>query len=154
MTRTPASGLDLASMRDEVSTTLAPQRAGATLLSGFAALALLLASVGISGVVAFAVAQRRREFAVRLALGAPVRRIVLLLVRDMGTPVALGMAAGLAAAIALGPTMRALIVGVEPADPLTLVSTVVLLGIAALLATMAPVRRAARTDPMEAMRAD
>lgn len=66
----------------------------------------------------------------------------------------LGMVAGLMAALALGPTMRGLIVGVEATDPLTLLGTIVVLGVAAVLATVVPARRAARTDPMEAMRAE
>jgi predicted permease len=144
----------LGSMEETVATTLAPQRGVAVLLSSFALLALALASVGIYGVVAYSVVQRRRDFGIRLALGA--RRGVLLahVARGMTVPVAAGVAAGLLAAAALGRTIRGLIFGVQPTDPLTLLATVGILFLAAAAATLIPARRAARSDPLEIVRAE
>ncbi|MQA91301.1 MAG: FtsX-like permease family protein [Gemmatimonas sp.] len=145
---------DLFTMPDAIDVILAPERAGAVFLSAFGALALLLACVGIYGVVAYAVEQRRREFGIRIALGAPFTALISLVTQGIGLPLALGSVAGLAGALAAGPILRGMLVGVDPGDPITLLTTATILGVAALIATVLPARRAARTDPMEAMRAD
>jgi putative ABC transport system permease protein len=122
------------------------------LLAGFGVLALALASVGIYGVVSYAVAQRTREFGIRLALGAQRGRMFGM-VLGQGTRVAgLGIVLGLAAAGAVTRVMTSLLFGVEPVDPLSFVGVPLLLMGVALLACYLPARRATRVDPMVALR--
>lgn len=144
----------LGSMAGEIDTTLASQRGAALFLSGFAALALLLATVGIYGVVSYGVAQRRRDFGIRLALGARSFELVALAARGMSAPILAGVAGGLLAGIALARTVQSLMYDVAPTDPWTLAGTVGLLTLAALLATLIPARRATRADPLEIMRTE
>jgi putative ABC transport system permease protein len=139
-------------MRDFVSADLARPRLTMGLLGGFAAAALLLAAIGLYGVMAFNVAQRTQEIGVRVALGArPVD--VLRLVMQRGVLLTgIGLAIGLAAALALGPVVATLLYGITPADPATLLAAGVLLAGVAVLATYLPARRAARLSPMVALK--
>jgi predicted permease len=133
---------------------LAPQPLLATLIGGFGVVGLILASVGVYGVVAYLVAQRTKEIGIRMALGA-ARRDVLRLVMGRGARLALvGMAIGTAAALGLTRFLRGLLVGVTPADPATFAGVVILLGAVVLLASWLPARRAARVDPMTALRSE
>lgn len=141
-------------MDAELATTLAPQRAVATLLAAFGLLALILASVGIYGVVAYGVAQRRRDFGIRLALGARGDQLITLVARGVGAPLLAGAVIGTVGAVALGHTVRGMMFGVAPTDPLTLAGALAILVLAAAVATLVPARRAARTDPLEVMRAE
>jgi putative ABC transport system permease protein len=139
-------------MDDLLSETVAPPRLQAGLVSAFAGLALLLAAVGLYGVLACAVAQRTHEIGVRIALGAQQRN-VLSLVIDHGMKLALaGVALGLLSALALTRALRSLLYDVKPTDPLTLAAVSLLLLAVALLACWLPARRATRVDPMEALR--
>jgi putative ABC transport system permease protein len=129
-----------------------PSRFYALLVAAFAALAVALASVGVYGVMSFAVSQRTPEIGVRLALGAEQRQIFGLIVGDSVKLAAAGLALGAAGAIAVGRTLRTLLYGVGGADLATFATmAAVLLGIA-LLATYVPARRATRVDPMLALR--
>jgi putative ABC transport system permease protein len=122
-----------------------------TLLGG---LALLIGAVGIYSVVSYSVTRRRAEFGVRMALGAAPRRILSDVVAGGLAPVLGGIAAGLAAALALGSTVRRFLYGIEATDvPSLAMAAVVLLG-AALLAAVIPAARAGRTDPVTALRAE
>ena len=123
-------------------------------LAGFAGLALALAALGVYGVVAFSVSQRRREVAVRMALGAEPGRVLSMILREGMALVAAGAVLGVAAALLLGKTLANQLYGVAPRDPLTLVTIVAVLGGVAALATLLPARRAAAADPMTALRAD
>jgi putative ABC transport system permease protein len=125
-----------------------------TLLVSFAGLAVLLAVVGIYGVVGFNVEQRTHEISVRMALGAERASVVGLILRQESVPVAIGVAVGLAGAIAVGRVMRELLFNVAPADPVTLITMPVLLGAVALVACMIPARRAVNVEPANALRAD
>jgi predicted permease len=121
-------------------------------LGGFAALGLLLAAIGIYGVLAYAVARRTREIGVRMALGAARRRVVGMVLRDSLAPVVAGSVVGIVAALAATRLMRAMLYGVSPTDPTTfVVVTVVLFGVA-LLASAVPASRASRVDPIVALR--
>jgi putative ABC transport system permease protein len=131
---------------------IAPQRFGALLLAMFAAAAALLAGIGVYGVMSYAVAQRRHELGVRLALGAQPRDLFALVLGRGLVLTALGSALGLAGARALGPAIGGLLFGVGPTDPVTLVLVPVGLAAVALLACWLPGRRAARIDPLEALR--
>jgi len=132
----------------------APRRTLALLLTGFALFALLLASIGVYAVVAYGVGQRKREFGIRLALGASpatVRRGVLADTLRLATA---GLAVGLPAAWAVSRLMRDLLFGVTPADPATFAGMIVVLGAMALLAAYIPALHASRLDPTSALRGD
>jgi ABC-type antimicrobial peptide transport system permease subunit len=122
------------------------------LLSGFALVALLMAALGIYGVVAFVVSRRTREVGIRMALGARAADVLRLVLRQGMTPVLIGLAAGLALSLGLGRLSAGLLFEVPPHDPATLAAAAAVLTAAALLACAVPARRAARIDPAQALR--
>jgi putative ABC transport system permease protein len=142
--------------------TLEPLYAGAmsrtsftlALMAAAAAVALVLGVSGLYGVVAYAVAQRRREIGIRLALGAADRQIRGLFVRHGLLVIAAGLGGGLAGAAAAARVMASLLFGVAPTDLLTFVAAPLVLGTTAVLATYLPARRAMRVDPVETMKAE
>ena len=138
----------------ETSQTAYIHRSAAYLVSGFAALALVLGTVGLYGVVAFSVGQRTREIGVRMALGAQRGSVYRLILREAGILAAVGIVIGLGCAVGAASTMRMLLFGVAAWDAGTLGSVAVLLGAAALLASFFPAHRAAGVDPAEALRAE
>jgi putative ABC transport system permease protein len=143
---------NIATMEEVLGREAAQRRLGMILLTAFAVLALLLASLGIYGVLAYFVAQHRNEIGVRLALGATPARILLLVLRKGMGLTLLGVAIGLAASFALTRLMTSLLFGVKAVDPLTFASVPLVLAIVALLACWIPARRAAKVDPMVALR--
>lgn len=132
----------------------ATQRSLGTLLGVFAVAGLLLAAVGLYAVTAYAVAQRTQEIGVRMALGATAGQVVGAFVRRNAVPLGLGLATGLAGAGALGRTLQTFLVGIEAFDPITLLFVVALLAGVALVASLVPARRAARVDPLVALRCE
>jgi putative ABC transport system permease protein len=130
----------------------APQRFSAVAISGFGIGALLLAAIGLYGVLAFSVSQRRREIAVRLALGAPPSEVLRLTVREGMTLVAIGLGAGAAGAVMATRLLKATLFETNVYDPLTFATVPVVLGIVALAASYLPARRAAAVDPIVALR--
>jgi len=120
----------------------------------FGGLAIVLAGIGIYGVVAYAVSQRTAEFGVRMALGAQRWDVLRLVLAQVAGVVLGGTALGLLLAVALGQTLKSLIYGVSPADPVTLASAAGLVVAAALAACVAPARRATGVDPMVALRSE
>jgi putative ABC transport system permease protein len=130
----------------------APQRLATALLSGFAMVALLLAMIGIYGVMSYNAGRRLREIGIRMALGARRADVLKLLLRQ-GVMLTLGgVAIGLAGALALTRSMNSLLYGVRPTDALTFGTMCALLAGAAALACYIPARRATRVDPVEALR--
>jgi predicted permease len=143
---------DVRTMQTEVNNSVAPQRFNATLVGIYAALALLLALVGIYGVLAYMVMQQTHEIGIRMALGAQKRDILMLVVRHGMRLVTAGAAVGLLGAWGVTRLMDTLLYGIAPRDPLTFLGVTGLLAAAALLACYVPALRAARIDPMVALR--
>jgi predicted permease len=144
--------VDLLTMDDVVNESLLQERFTAQLASAFSLFALLLACIGLYGVMSYAVARRTSEIGVRMALGAQARDVVALVMRETMLLVVIGVAIGLAAALASTRLISNLLYGLTPTDPLTIaLATMLLIGVAALAGYL-PARRAARVDPMEALR--
>jgi predicted permease len=133
---------------------VARQRATAALLAAFASIALTLAAMGIYGVMAYATSQRTREVGIRKALGARHFDVIAPLLRDGVVLVIAGTGLGLAVALIVSRSMRGMLTGVGPNDPLTFAGTAMILAIVTLFACYIPARRAARTSPLEALRGE
>jgi ABC-type antimicrobial peptide transport system permease subunit len=143
---------DAETMDSIISGTVATRRFSMILLASFAVLALLLSSVGIYGVTSYLVGQRTHEIGLRMALGAS-RIDVLRMVLTQGAKLAaIGVAIGLAAALALTQLMASMLFGVSATDPLTFIGVAIILTLVALAACYIPARRAMRVDPMVALR--
>jgi predicted permease len=140
-------------MPEMMAVSLSRRRFSLSLMAVFGALALFLASIGIYGVMAYAVSQRAQEFSIRMALGAEARDILLLALRPGAILTLTGVALGLAAAQGATRLMASLLFGVSPADPLTFVGVPVALAFVALLACWIPARRAVHIPPVAALRA-
>ena len=148
--RIPVS--DVHTMDELMAVSVAQQRFNMLLLGLFAALALILAAVGIYGAMAYAVNQRRHEIGIRIALGAR-RSDVLRIVLGDGAKIALfGITSGIAGALVLTRLMASLLFEVKPTDPATFAGVAILLALVALAACYIPARRAMRVDPMVALR--
>lgn len=143
---------DIQPMSSRVASATAQSRFSAVLLSLFGVVALSLAVMGIHGVMSFAVAERTREIGVRMALGADKGRVLGYVLREGALLGFIGIVAGLATAFAVTRILRGFLFETATTDPRTYIGTVVLLGIAALVATWIPARRAASVDPMVALR--
>jgi putative ABC transport system permease protein len=141
-------------MDEVIGRSIAERRFTMLLLASFASVAVLLAAIGVYGVLAYLVSQRTQEIGVRLAIGATPADVVRLFVREGAGLTLIGVAAGLAGAVAVTRALSTLLFGVTTTDPITFAGVAGTLGIVALLATYLPARRAAKVDPMAALRAD
>ncbi|MGH9766278.1 MAG: FtsX-like permease family protein [Blastocatellia bacterium] len=137
-----------------VGSSLYPARMGALLIGVFGLLALLLAAVGLYGVMSCAVSRRTREIGVRMALGARATDVLRLVLREAMTLVVIGMAVGWGLSAALSRLIASFLFGVGPMDAVTFAAIPILLAMVALLASYLPARRAAKVDPMVALRCD
>ena len=145
---------DVKTMTDALSESVAQPRFYAILLGSFAAIALVIAALGIYGVISYAVSQRTRELGIRIALGAQRERVVRLVISQGLMLTLLGIALGVVGAAALTRLISSLLFGVAPADPLTFIGVAALFVLVACLASYLPARRAAGVDPIIAMRAE
>jgi putative ABC transport system permease protein len=141
-----------ATMEERLADSLARTRFSTTLLSVFAALALLLASIGIYGVISYIVSQRRQEIGIRMALGARPRDAVWLVLRQGSAPVVAGIVAGFIASLGATRLLAALLYGVSPTDPVVFLCLSMFLAAIALVACYIPARKATKVDPMIALR--
>jgi putative ABC transport system permease protein len=148
----PVSGIS--TLGEMVSDSIEQPRFFALLSVSFAALALILAAIGIYGVMAYAVAQRTREIGVRMALGATPSTVFRLVVGDGLKLTGLGVALGVAASLIVARWLTTLLFNVRPGDPWTLAATAAVLLLVAAAACFIPARRATRVDPMVALRAE
>ncbi|HLP26087.1 MAG TPA: FtsX-like permease family protein, partial [Acidobacteriota bacterium] len=139
---------------DLLSEQTAQRRLNLVLVGAFAALALILAAIGLYGVMAYSVSQRTGEFGIRLALGAAPADVQKLVLTHAIRLIALGLGLGVAFSVAVGAWVESLLYGISARDTLTYVGVVGVLGIAALLAAWLPARRAAKVDPMVALRTE
>jgi len=143
---------NLRTMNDVVSVSAAPRRIPMLLLSAFAGVAMLLAMLGIYGVTSYYVTQRTHEIGVRMALGAQIGDVLKLVLRRALLLAAIGIGVGIAGAFAVTRYMTTLLFGVKPIDVVTFIGVAVALAIVVLVATLVPARRAAKIDPLEALR--
>jgi predicted permease len=143
---------DLRPLDQIVDATLRQQQTGAVLIAGFALGALLLAAMGLFGIVAGSVTQRRRELAVRLALGADYGRVLRLVIGDGALLVGIGCVAALPVMYMAGRLIRGMLVGVSPFDPLTIVAVAAALGVVTLVSCYLPARRVLRIEPAASLR--
>jgi putative ABC transport system permease protein len=145
---------EVSTMTDVVESDTASRSAQLTVIGAFAAIAIVLAGIGIHGLLSFAVSQRTQEIGVRMALGAQSSDILRMVLRRSVVLVAAGVIPGVALAYAAGRSMQALLAGVKPADAVTLASAVGLAVAMAILGSILPTLRALRVDPMTAMRTE
>jgi predicted permease len=144
--------IDVRTMQEQVKTTMANERVFAELTSGFGMLALVLASIGIYGIMAYTVARRTSEIGIRMALGAGSARVLGMVLREVSWMAGMGILLGVGMALWLGRLVSSMLYGLRASDPLTLAGIAGLLMLIALLAGFGPARRAARIDPTRALR--
>jgi predicted permease len=150
--KVPGLPIEVLPLSAQVEATIVRERMVATLAAGFGLLALTLACIGLYGLLAYSVAQRTREIGIRMALGAPGRRIVALVLTGGTRLVLIGIALGLPAAWAASRSVESMLFGLTPTDPAAIGGAIVLLTTAAQLAAYLPARRASRVDPLTALR--
>jgi ABC-type antimicrobial peptide transport system permease subunit len=141
-------------LSDYASLSLLPQRLAASIAGSLGTVALLLAAIGLYGVMAYAVASRSREIGVRMALGADAPDVVRLMLKYGLRLVAIGGVLGLVAAAGLAQVLSGFLFGVSPLDPVAYATAIGTLGLVALAATYIPARRASRIDPLKALRTE
>jgi predicted permease len=144
--------VDIRTQQEQIDSTMQTERVFASLTAGFGLLALTLACVGIYGIMAYSVANRRNEIGIRLALGAQPGQVRGMILRESTWLAVAGILVGVGAALGLTRLVKSMLYGIEPNDPMTICSGVVVLLAVAMAASWIPARRAARVQPMEALR--
>jgi ABC-type antimicrobial peptide transport system permease subunit len=148
----PRIALDFKTLDQQLTESLALSRTVATLSGFFGALAVLLATIGLYGVMAYTVARRRNEIGVRIALGAGQQRVVRMVIGEVGRIVAAGVAIGVLISLGATRLVVSFLYEVKPSDPVTILGSVLLLAAVGVAAAALPAWRAARLDPVEALR--
>lgn len=149
----PAAGLEVSTVFSSIGLAFLPSQVGAALLGGVGLLGLLLAAIGLYGIMSFTVARRTREIGIRIAVGAAPRAISAMVLTDSLRLIAWGSATGILVALAVTrPLAIFLVPGLRPTDPLTYLIVVAVLAATGILATLEPVRRALRVDPSTPLR--
>jgi ABC-type antimicrobial peptide transport system permease subunit len=144
----------LLTMEDQLRNVLTAQEMGAVLLSGFGLLALLLATIGIAGVVTYTVRQQRRDIGIRMALGAESGSVVRQVARGLTVPVGLGLLVGVVGASLLTRTFESFLFGVSPTDVGTYATVTGVLLLIATVAAVIPARKATTIDPIEVLKVE
>jgi putative ABC transport system permease protein len=150
----PAISINFGVLKTQIEESLVPERLMATLSGFFGALAALLATIGLYGVISYTTTRRRNEIGIRMALGAGRRDVVFMILRQAGVLVAFGLAVGAILAMLAARAATALLFGLRPSDPATLLMAVCALAAVGAVASYLPARRASRLDPMAALRDD
>jgi ABC-type antimicrobial peptide transport system permease subunit len=143
---------ETATLDQQIDQSLLQDRLVSTLSSFFGFLALLIAAIGLYGVMSYSVVQRTREIGIRMAFGARSATMIWMVLRETFTMIGLGIGLGTPAALLLGRTVGSLIYGLKPSDPATIFGSALVLGAVAILAGYLPARRASKVDPMVALR--
>jgi predicted lysophospholipase L1 biosynthesis ABC-type transport system permease subunit len=146
--------ISTATLEDATAIGLLPQRIAAWVAASVGTIGLFLAALGLYGVTAFSIAQRTREIAIRLAVGAQQRSVVWLVLRQATIPALAGAVVGLALAAALASLLRSLLIGLQPIDPLAFGVAFAVLGGVMFISSWSPARRAAAMDPVRSLRAE
>lgn len=144
--------IDVRTQTQQIDATLLGQRLFALLTSAFGVLALILACIGIYGIMAYTVTRRTNEIGIRMALGAPRARVLRMVLREASVLTIIGVVIGVAVSLMLARLVSTMLYGLKPSDPITLGSAAFILLSIALLAGWLPARRASRVDPMDALR--
>jgi predicted permease len=144
--------LDVRTQQEQIDDTTKEERIFASLTSGFGVLALILACIGIYGIMAYSISRRTNEIGIRMALGAQPGRVMRMVLGEAWWTALIGVVAGLGAALAMGRLITSMLYGLKPWDPVTLGVAALLLVVVALAASWIPARRAAGVEPMEALR--
>jgi len=144
--------IDIRTQQEQIDANMQMERTFAALTTGFGVLALALACVGIYGIMAYSVANRRNEIGIRLALGAQPRQVRGMILRESTWLAVAGIVAGVGASLMLTRLVKSMLYGIQPYDPLTMTGGVLILLTVALAASWIPARRAAKVQPMEALR--
>jgi len=145
---------NIATLEQVRDATVAPRRLNALFIASFGGLAMVIAMVGIAGVLAFSVSSRTAEIGIRMSLGADEWRVHRMVLGEGGTLLIAGLVVGLTGALLATRLLRGLLFGVAPHDPVTLTGVAFLIGAVGVLACWLPAARAARVDPAVALRAD
>jgi ABC-type antimicrobial peptide transport system permease subunit len=148
----PDPTINIRGLTEQVDASLTQERAMAILADAFGLLGLVLATVGLYGLLAYNVARRTKEIGIRMALGAQRKRVIGMIVKGAVQLVVFGIALGLPAAWAASSLVKSMLFGLTPTDPATIAGAVAILATAALVAAYLPARRASRVDPMTALR--
>ncbi len=144
--------IDVRTQTEQINATIAPQRTFAAVTTGFGILALILAGIGIYGIMAYTVVRRVNEIGIRVALGPRARRVLLMVLRESSWLAVIGIGGGLGAALLVTQFLRSQLFGLKPTDPPTLTGAAFPLFAIAMLAGWGPARRASRIQPMQALR--
>jgi ABC-type antimicrobial peptide transport system permease subunit len=150
----PTATLEFVTLEGQLARSLQLPRTLATLSGFFGGLALLLAAIGLYGIMSYSVARRRNEIGVRIALGAGQGRVVRMVLGEVGRMVTAGVVIGTLLALAGAKLVVAFLYGVKPSDPTTLALSALVLATVGVVAALAPAARAARLDPVDALRED